>query len=90
MLAAPAILNKSSDGPCVKKGPLSIAERRQIVIDGILALVGILEASHQVVDNFLASITPKDAADRAPADQAPTDHLSTTTPQSNPTPQSRS
>jgi len=61
MHAAPATLDESGGEP--QKGPLSIAERRQIVTDGILALVGILETSHQVVDNFLASVAPKDAAD---------------------------
>jgi hypothetical protein len=58
-----------------QKGKLSLAEQRQIAIEGWNALIGIMQATRQVVDNFLASITPKDgeAAETTtsgPADQS--------------------
>jgi len=54
-----------------QKGKWSEAERRQIAREGWQALIGIMETTRQVVDSFLASITPKDgeAAEAAPAGQ---------------------
>lgn len=44
-----------------QKGKFSQAERRQIAIEGWHALIGIMQATRQVMDSFLASIMPKDA-----------------------------
>lgn len=44
-----------------QKGKWSEAERRQIAWEGWQALIGIMETTRQVVDSYLALITPKDA-----------------------------
>jgi hypothetical protein len=44
-----------------QKGKWSQAERRQIAREGWQALIGIMETTRQVLDSYLALITPKDA-----------------------------